>query len=169
MITKAEVRALALARLGPGTGDLVWDVGTGSGSVAVECARFGAAVVAVDRDPEECARARANAARHGVRVEVREGEAPEALRALPDPDAAFVGGAGEAVLEVVDAVAARTRRSVVATLAMLERVVPAAERLAASGWEVETTMLHAARVRGVAGLHRLAGLNPVFVVAGRRP
>ena len=44
MITKAEVRALALARLGPRLGDLVWDVGAGSGSVAVECARFGAAV-----------------------------------------------------------------------------------------------------------------------------
>ena len=45
MITKAEVRALALAALGPGTGDLVWDVGCGSGSVAIECARLGAAAI----------------------------------------------------------------------------------------------------------------------------
>lgn len=51
MITKFEVRALALARLGPRTGDLVWDIGAGSGSVAVECARFGAAVVAVEKTP----------------------------------------------------------------------------------------------------------------------
>jgi precorrin-6Y C5,15-methyltransferase (decarboxylating) len=43
VLTKAEVRALALARLAPGPGLLVWDVGAGSGSVAVECARFGAA------------------------------------------------------------------------------------------------------------------------------
>ncbi|MDP9399143.1 MAG: precorrin-6y C5,15-methyltransferase (decarboxylating) subunit CbiE, partial [Actinomycetota bacterium] len=49
MITKAEVRALVLARLAPRLGELVWDVGAGSGSVAVECARFGAAVVAVER------------------------------------------------------------------------------------------------------------------------
>src|SRR6266540_2425452 len=55
MITKAEVRALALARLGPGVGDLLWDVGAGSGSVGVECARLGAAVVAIDRDPAACA------------------------------------------------------------------------------------------------------------------
>jgi hypothetical protein len=51
---------------------------------------------------------------------------------------------------------------------MLERVVPAAERLEHAGWDVEATMLHAARVRGVAGLHRLQGLNPTFLVAGAR-
>ena len=168
MITKAEVRALVLARLGPGVGDLVWDVGTGSGAVAVECARLGAAVVALDRDPAECARARANAERHGARVDVREGDAPAALHALPDPDAVFVGGAGEALLDVLDVAADRAARAVVVTLAMVERVVPAADRLASRGWEVEATMLHAARLRGVAGLHRLAGSNPVFVVAGAR-
>ena len=50
MITKSEVRALALAKLGPRPGRLVWDIGAGSGSVGIECARFGAAVVAVERD-----------------------------------------------------------------------------------------------------------------------
>jgi precorrin-6Y C5,15-methyltransferase (decarboxylating) len=56
MITKSEVRALVLARLAPGPGRLVWDLGSGSGSVGVECARLGAAVVAVERDPAQCAR-----------------------------------------------------------------------------------------------------------------
>ncbi|HEX6675536.1 MAG TPA: precorrin-6y C5,15-methyltransferase (decarboxylating) subunit CbiE, partial [Actinomycetes bacterium] len=64
MVTKAEVRALALARLGPGPGDLVWDVGAGSGSVAVECARLGAAVIAVDADEAARELVAANAARH---------------------------------------------------------------------------------------------------------
>ncbi|NEA93133.1 precorrin-6y C5,15-methyltransferase (decarboxylating) subunit CbiE, partial [Actinospica acidiphila] len=68
MITKFEVRALALARLGPRPGDLVWDVGAGSGSVAVECARLGAAAVAVERDADGVERVRANAAAHGVGV-----------------------------------------------------------------------------------------------------
>ncbi|HET9518972.1 MAG TPA: precorrin-6y C5,15-methyltransferase (decarboxylating) subunit CbiE, partial [Actinoplanes sp.] len=61
MITKAEVRALVLARLGPRRGDLIWDVGAGSGSVAVECVRLGAAAVAVERDPAACATIAANA------------------------------------------------------------------------------------------------------------
>ncbi len=82
MITKFEVRALALARLGPRLGDLVWDVGAGSGSVAVECARFGAAVVAVEKTPDGVARVRANADAHGVGVDVVHGSAPEALEGL---------------------------------------------------------------------------------------
>src|SRR5205085_4278357 len=68
MITKAEVRAVALAALGPGSGDLVWDVGCGSGSVGVECARLGAAVIAIDRDPDAIALTRENAERHGGAV-----------------------------------------------------------------------------------------------------
>src|SRR6266545_7403727 len=87
MITKAEVRALALARLGPGVGDLLWDVGAGSGSVGIECARLGAAVVAVDRDPAACELVAANAARHGVTVRVVQGGAPAALAGLPETDA----------------------------------------------------------------------------------
>ena len=79
MITKFEVRALALARLGPRTGDLVWDIGAGSGSVAVECARFGAAVVAVEKTADGIERIRANAAAHGVDVHTVHGSAPTVL------------------------------------------------------------------------------------------
>ena len=68
MITKAEVRAVALAALGPGIGDLVWDVGCGSGSVAIECARLGAAVVAIDDDPHAIELTTRNAATHDVPV-----------------------------------------------------------------------------------------------------
>ena len=168
MVTKAEVRALALARLGPGTGDLVWDVGAGSGSVAVECARFGAAAVAVERDPEACRLVARNADAHGVSVEVVEGSAPAALAGLPDPDAVFVGGGGAELPAILAAGADRARRAVVVALATLERVVPAGEALARAGLEVETTMIHAARLRGLAGLHRLSATNPVFLVAGRR-
>src|SRR5262249_38313220 len=103
VITKAEVRALALARLAPGPGLLWGDVGGGSGSVAGECARFGAAVIAGERDALRCEGVRANAARHGADVQIVPGEAPEALSGLPDPDAVFVGGGGTAVIEAVAA------------------------------------------------------------------
>lgn len=168
MITKSEVRALVLARLGPGTGDLIWDIGTGSGSVAVECARFGAAVIALDRDAEQCGRARANAARHEVCVEVLHGTAPEALAALPDPDCVFVGGAGAHLEPVVELAASRARRRVVVALAALERVAPAAASLRACGFDVESVMLAASRLEDLAGLTRLDALNPVFVVSGSR-
>ncbi|MGH2781771.1 MAG: precorrin-6y C5,15-methyltransferase (decarboxylating) subunit CbiE [Thermoleophilaceae bacterium] len=166
MITKPEVRALALARLGPGVGELVWDVGAGSGSVAVECARFGAAAIAIEQNADDCARIRANAERHRVAVEVVAGEAPAALAGLPAPDAVFVGGGGSA--ETLSICAERATRVVVVALVGLERVVPAAELLAARGLEVETTLVQAARLRKTASLHRLAALNPVFLVSGVR-
>ncbi len=171
MITKSETRALVLSRLGPGPGDLVWDVGAGSGSVAVECARLGAAAIAVERDGESCGRIRRNAARlaPGAHVRVVEGEAPEALAGLPEPDAVFVGGTGGRFEETVGLAARRARRAVVMTLIGLERVLPAAEILEGSGFEVETTLLQASRVKGVASLRRLVPESPVFVVSGRRP
>ncbi len=168
MITKPETRALVLARLGPGPGDLVWDVGAGSGSIAVECARFGAAAIAVERDAESCARIRENATRHEAYVQVVEGEAPAALHDLPEPDAVFVGGTGESFEETLKVAAVRARRCVVLTLITLERVVPAAEILEGCGLAVETTFLQASRMKGVGSLHRLAAETPVFVVAGRR-
>ncbi len=169
MITKSATRAFVLSLLGPGPGDLIWDVGAGSGSVAIECARLGAAAIAIERDPESCARIRRNAEHHGVRLQIIQASAPEALRALSDPEAVFVGGSGEAFEEIVKLSAVRARRGVVLALVTLERVVPAAQLLEDCGLEVETTFLQTSRMRGVGGLHRLAAEGSAFVVSGSRP
>jgi precorrin-6B C5,15-methyltransferase / cobalt-precorrin-6B C5,C15-methyltransferase len=164
MLTKAEVRAVVLARLGPRLGDLVWDVGAGSGSVGVEAARFGAAVVAVDRDPDAVAQVRRNAERHGVQVRAVHGIAPAALDDLPDPDQVFVGGGGP---DVVRACAAREPRRVVVTLAAPERIGEV--RSALAGYRVEGTVLQASRLRPLPdGTDRLAATNPVTVMWGSR-
>lgn len=164
MITKAEVRALAVARLRPRLGRLVWDVGAGSGSVGIECALLGAAVIAVERDPS--APVRANATRHGVDVRLVTGDAPGALRGLPDPDAVFVGGGGT---EVLAAVAERRPERVVVALAALDRVAPAVHLLRAAGYAVEGSQLAAARLADLpGGSLRLAATNPVVVLTGER-
>jgi precorrin-6Y C5,15-methyltransferase (decarboxylating) len=164
VMTKAEVRALALARLGPGPGMLVWDVGAGSGSVGVECARFGAAVIAVERDAVRCERIRANASRHGTDVRIVPGEAPAALQDLPDPDVVFVGGGGTTVIE---AATARRPARIVVALAAVERAGPAREALAAAGYATGGALVQAARLAPLPGdVHRLAATNPVFLVWG---
>ena len=159
MITKAEVRAVVLGKLGlPPTG-VLWDVGAGSGSVAVECARLspGLRVIAVDRDVE---RVRANARTHGVRVEAVDGEAPAVLAGLPEPDRAFVGGGG---LDVLDAVLDRLAPGgrVVAAFAALDRAAAAAQRL---GHLVQIGVSRGAVLPD--GGIRLAAENPVFVAWG---
>ncbi|GIJ47608.1 precorrin-6y C5,15-methyltransferase subunit CbiE [Virgisporangium aliadipatigenens] len=164
MITKAEIRALVLARLGPRTGDLVWDVGAGSGSVAVECARFGAAAVAVDRDADAYSPIVHNAAVYGVEVDVVIDTAPACLERLPDPDAVFVGGGG---LDVLAACAARRPARLVAAFAAVERVGPALAAMTAAGYAAEGTQLQANRLSPLPdGTHRLAAVNPVTVLWG---
>jgi precorrin-6Y C5,15-methyltransferase (decarboxylating) len=171
MITKFEVRALALARLGPGLGDLVWDVGAGSGSVAVECARLGAAVVAVEKAADGVERIRANARAHGVDVDVVHGSAPEALDGLDDPDAVFVGGGGRELPDIVAACARRARRTVVVAMAALDRVPAAREALTAAGFTCDGVLLQSSRLTPLPGdVTRLAAANPVFLLWGvRRP
>ena len=174
MITKFEVRALTLARLGPRLGDLVWDIGAGSGSVAVECARLGAAVVAVEKTPDGAERVRANAAAHGVDVRVVEGVAPDDLPApaheLSDPDAVFIGGGGRELPAIVTACARRARRTVVVALAALDRVPAVREALTGAGLDCDGVLLQSSRLAPLpGGVTRLAATNPVFLLWGTRP
>ncbi|MDX2932237.1 precorrin-6y C5,15-methyltransferase (decarboxylating) subunit CbiE [Streptomyces ipomoeae] len=116
------LRSSQLARLGPRVGDLVWDIGSGSGAFATEAARHGAAVIAVDHDPEACGRTTLTARRFGVQLQVVHGTAPHILENLPEPDVVRVGGGGAAV---VSAVADRRPQRIV-THALTR---PAAERV----------------------------------------
>ncbi|MGH3624990.1 MAG: precorrin-6y C5,15-methyltransferase (decarboxylating) subunit CbiE [Sciscionella sp.] len=167
MVTKYEVRALALARLAPRPGSLVWDVGAGSGSVGVECARLGAATLAVERDPESCRRITANAAAFRVDVAVVEGSVPEALTGLPEPDSIFVGGGGPDVLAACARIGA-TR--VVAALAGVDAVAASRDLLRDNGYRVEGVQLSSARLNDIpTGASRLAATNPVFILSGVSP
>lgn len=162
MITKAEVRAVVLSKLALPAVGVLWDVGAGSGSVAIESARLspGMRVLAIERAADDARRLRANVTAHGVAVEVVEDDAPDVFARLPDPDRVFVGGGG---LPVLDAALARLRPGgvVVATYTLVARAAEAAERL---GNLVQLTV---ARGVGTGELGvRLAAENPVFVCWG---
>jgi precorrin-6y C5,15-methyltransferase (decarboxylating) CbiE subunit/precorrin-6Y C5,15-methyltransferase (decarboxylating) CbiT subunit len=94
-LTKRDIRAVTLARLAPLPGELLWDVGAGAGSIAIEWMRSHptCAAVAVESKPERAARIRRNADTLGVpSLRIIEGTAPGAMDGLPAPDAVFVGG-----------------------------------------------------------------------------
>ncbi|MFI9592615.1 precorrin-6y C5,15-methyltransferase (decarboxylating) subunit CbiE [Nonomuraea sp. NPDC052265] len=98
-LTKREVRAVSLSRLAPMPGELLWDVGAGAGSIAVEWMRShpSCAAVAIESRADRAAAVRRNAERLGVpSMRVVEGKAPGALDGLPEPDAVFVGGGATA-------------------------------------------------------------------------
>jgi precorrin-6Y C5,15-methyltransferase (decarboxylating) len=110
-ITKREVRAVTLSSLAPRRGELLWDVGAGAGSVAIEwmLADPSLRAIAIEAETERAARIRRNAASLGVLgLEIVHGAAPDALARLPAPDAIFVGG-GASDAGVLDAVLAALR------------------------------------------------------------
>jgi precorrin-6B C5,15-methyltransferase / cobalt-precorrin-6B C5,C15-methyltransferase len=100
-ITKRPVRALTLSALAPHAGEVLWDIGAGSGSVGIEWLLAGGATVeALEADPARAARARGNVEAFGLshRHRLHEARAPEGLEHLPRPDAVFVGGGATEVL-----------------------------------------------------------------------
>lgn len=99
-ITKAPVRALTLAALAPRPGEHLWDLGAGSGSVSVEWCLAGGTASAVETRPDRVPNIRANALNFGVdhRLAVHEGTSLERVAQLPQPQAVFIGGGGDAAL-----------------------------------------------------------------------
>jgi len=110
-ITKREIRAVTLSSLAPRRGEFLWDIGSGSGSVAIEWMLADPLMraVAIERRADRAARIRRNAAAFGVPgLDIVEAAAPAALSSLAPPDAIFVGGgAGDA--GVLDAAARALR------------------------------------------------------------
>ncbi|WP_327292036.1 precorrin-6y C5,15-methyltransferase (decarboxylating) subunit CbiE [Streptomyces sp. NBC_01198] len=134
----AGVRAVQLARLGPRTGDLLWDIGAADGAVSVEAARFGAAVIAVDSNADACDWIAATARRSGVQLQVVHGTAPQALEDLPEPDVVRIGCADAAV---VAACAARRPERIVAAAATRDGAEAVDRALTEGGYTVERMLL----------------------------
>lgn len=112
-LTKREVRAVTLSSLSPRRGELLWDIGAGAGSVAIEWMLCDPSMraVAIEADATRAERIRRNASACGVPgLAVIEGCAPEALHALPRPDAIFIGGGGTTPGQLDRALEALPRR-----------------------------------------------------------
>ena len=157
VMTKEEVRAVALFKLRLRPDAIVWDVGAGSGSLSLEAALVARAghVYAVERRPEALAALRRNVARFPrPNLTVVEGEAPEALEGLPDPDAVFVGGSGGRLAEILGCAARRLRPGgrIVADLATLENLERARAALVCLGLRWQVTAVQVARSRELGGL-----------------
>lgn len=169
-ITKPEVRAVSLSKLRLRAGGVLWDVGAGSGSLAIEAAGLvpGLRVFAVERSPNQLAMLRRNAEkpRRGGRIEIVEGEAPEALADLPAPDAVFVGGSGGRLAEILDAAKAKIARPgpIVANLVTFENVGTTLAWAGDNDLLSEIVQVSVARGANILGMTRLQAENPVTIV-----
>ncbi|TQK43387.1 precorrin-6Y C5,15-methyltransferase (decarboxylating) [Streptomyces sp. SLBN-118] len=158
-----QLRAAQLARLGPRIGDLVWDIGSGSGALAAEAARFGAAVIAVDADADACARTAATARHAGAQLQVVQGRAPHVLERLPEPDVVRIGGGG---VPVVTACADRRPQRIVTHASTRDDAEAIGAALAAGGYEVECALLQCVDMDTAAWAERERSV--VFLLSGSR-
>ncbi|GFH36925.1 precorrin-6y C5,15-methyltransferase (decarboxylating) subunit CbiE [Streptomyces pacificus] len=158
-----HLRAAQLARLGPRLGDLVWDIGCGSGELAADAARFGAAVIAVDGDRAACTRTEAAARRQGVLLQTVHGRAPHVLERLPEPDVVRIGGGG---VPVVTACADRRPERIVTHASTRDEAESIGTALAAGGYAVECALLQSVELDPGDWSERERSV--VFLLAGRR-
>lgn len=174
LITQAEVRAVALSQLDLHPGDVFWDVGAGSGSVAIEAAGQVAPgpAYAIEQDPADYHLIVANAEKFGVtNVKPVFGTAPEVFTDLPAPDAVFVGGNGGEVARLLEAgfAALRPGGRLVTNVGTLEMLTATHAVLKRLGGGVEVLLMNLSR--GVEQLEslRFEAINPTFLLRTRKP
>jgi len=174
LITQAEVRAISLAWLDLQPGCVMWDVGAGSGSVALEAAQLvePGRVCAIEQDAADYHLIVANAETFGIRnVQAVHGMAPAVFQGLPAPDAIFIGGNGGEVARLLEASFAALRpggRLVlnVGTLEMLGTVYEVLKRLAPP---VQVLLVNLARSVEQLEALRFESVNPTFLLKVTKP
>jgi precorrin-6Y C5,15-methyltransferase (decarboxylating) len=153
-ITKREIRAVTLSSLAPRRGELLWDIGAGSGSVGIEwlLADPSLRAVAVEAKADRAARIRRNAAAFGVPgLEVIEGRAPDALAGLPAPDAIFIGGGAKFSLDAASGALRSGGRLVVNAVTLQTEALLAASHAVLGGTLVRIALSSAEAVGGETG------------------
>ncbi len=174
LLTPSEVRSMALAEMDLGPTSTVWDIGAGSGSVAIEAAQLASAgkTYAIEMDADDHNLIRENAERFGVTNLVAIlGRAPEAWSGLPAPDSIFVGGSGREISHVVDTAYDRLRPGgrLVANVGSIENLADVHATLHRRLPDVKVWMINVARGTYQLERVRFDALNPTFLLAVVKP
>jgi precorrin-6Y C5,15-methyltransferase (decarboxylating) len=169
LLTPAEVRAIALSELDLGPASTMWDVGAGSGSVAIEAAQIasGGQVYAIEMDPEDYQLIIYNAEQFRVTNLVPIlGRAPDAWAKIPKPDAVFVGGSGREVSAISEAAFAELRPGgrIVVNVGSIENLGAVRSTLAKLAGDAQVWMIQVSRGNDQMERLRFESMNPTFLL-----
>ena len=170
LLTPREVRVMALAEMDIGPASVVWDVGAGSGSVAIEAAQIASdgSVYAIEMEATDHQLIIENANRFGVtNLSAILGQAPEAWADLPDPDSVFIGGTGRAVASIAKDAYSRLRKGgrVVVNVGSIENIASVHQALREAAGEANVWMFNIARGTQQLVRLRFESMNPTFLIS----
>lgn len=172
LITKKEIRVLSLAKLALRADSVVWDIGAGSGSVAIEAARIAreGAVYAIEKNEPDLELIRSNMRKFRTDFTLVAGRAPAGLEAFADPDAVFIGGSGGELRELLGVCVTRLKPggTIVMNAATIENLAEAQAVLKELGMETDILLAQMSRSKPILNMTRFEGLNPVYIITAKR-
>ncbi len=174
MMTKQAIRVQILAVLALQPGQIIWDIGAGTGSVAIECARLvpDGKIYAVEKTAAGQTLIHQNCSRFQIHhLTVIPIAAPDGLSDLPHPDRIFIGGSGGKLPAILKQCAQRLNPSgkLVLAIASLEHFTLALTWFRGRGWGVTVQQLQISQSQHFADLTRLSPLNPIYLVSASPP
>jgi precorrin-6Y C5,15-methyltransferase (decarboxylating) len=172
LITKKEIRMLSIAALGLKENSTVWDVGTCTGSIAIEAARIArqGEVYAIEKNEADLENCKENIKKFRTDITAIHGKAPERLDEFPDPDAIFIGGTGGEMRELIRICCTRLKPEgrIVLNAATIESLYQATQAFAQEGLETKITLAQIARSKPILDMNRFEGLNPIYIIVAKR-
>lgn len=171
MITKDEVRAVTIHKIRPPYRGVLWDVGAGSGSISLECAKLSPSlkVYAIEKDENQIQHITNNLQRFNIQnVHIVKGEAPEAFKDLPLPQRVFIGGSGGRLRDIIEFLVSESISTVVINATKWETLSDAIILLQGFNYKVEVVQVSVSRMKNLSGGNFFSAINPVFVIKGSR-
>lgn len=168
-MTKSEVRAVSISKLELKPDSILYDVGAGTGSVAIEASKFltSGLVYAIEKKTEAVELIEKNKEKFSAhRLEIVKGMAPEAFKDLKTPTHVFIGGTSGNLEEILDLVLSKNDKTrIVVNVIALETLAQLVNWLKRKELEAEIIQMQVSRGKAVGGYHLMMGQNPVSVIS----
>lgn len=171
LLTKKEIRTLSLSELQLTENSIVWDIGTCTGSVAIEACLIAkeGQVFAIEKNEHDLENCRLNMAKFKADFTVIQGKAPNHLEEFPDPDAIFIGGTAGSMDDILTVCCSRLKKGgrIVLNAVTIENLMQAVEGFKCRGFEPKITLAQVSRSKPILNLTRFDALNPIYIIAAQ--
>lgn len=171
LITKKEIRTLSIAQLNLRKDSTVWDIGTCTGSVAIEACLTATEgqVFAIEKNEHDLENCRLNMVKFRTDFTTVQGKAPEHLDQFPDPDAIFIGGTAGSMEDILEVCCTRLKKGgrIVLNAVTIENLVQAVDEFKKNGFDTTITLAQISRSKPILNLTRFDALNPIYIITAK--